>query len=254
LTREHASALSRRERIWPAVLASAVFHVAAFGWALNHRGTIDPGASQKPLVAKLVRLGEKKPDELLPRKEAEPLPPPPAASAAPVAPPAAAKPAPTAKQVPSKLVATAPKEKAPPDKAGPTQPGGDPLARVMSKLQKEKADEGPRWGDPKGEADGDAAEAGEGDRYLALATRALKANYRVPATIPPRERLHLRATVIILVEPNGVIREARVTRASGNDAFDASVERSARATRLPPPPAEFKDRYRRDGIEVEYTP
>jgi TonB family protein len=56
------------------------------------------------------------------------------------------------------------------------------------------------------------------------------------------------------VEPNGAIREARISRSSGNDAFDGSVVRSARATRLPPPPAEFKDRYRRDGIIVEYTP
>ena len=124
----------------------------------------------------------------------------------------------------------------------------------MSRLQRETAAEEPRWGDPGGDAEGDAAEAGEGDLYLARAQRALKANYTAPATIPEKERLHLRATVLILVEPDGTIRDVRLAKRSGNAAFDASVERSARATRLPSPPAQFKDRYRRDGILVEYTP
>ncbi|MGB8930620.1 MAG: energy transducer TonB, partial [Anaeromyxobacteraceae bacterium] len=159
----------------------------------------------------------------------------PAAKVAPILAPTKAKPAPPSPQVAGKA-------------------GGDPLARVMSRMERDKSAEAPRWGDPSGDPQGDASEASEGDRYLALAQRALKANYSAPATIPVKERLHLHATVLILVEPNGTIRDARIAKGSGNEVFDASVERSARATRLPPPPAQFKDRYRRDGILVEYTP
>jgi colicin import membrane protein len=242
------SALGRRDRIWPAVLASALVHVALAGVALSRRGPPELDAGQKPIIAKLVRLGEKRPEQLLPRKEATP-PPPAKAAPTPVATPAP----PTAKAVP---VAVATKAKPPPAArpASDGKAGGDPLARVMSRMEKEKAGEEPRWGDPRGDREGDASEASEGDRYLALAQRALRENYTAPATIPMKERLHLRAAVLILVEPNGAIREARISRSSGNDAFDGSVVRSARATRLPPPPAELKDRYRRDGIIVEYTP
>lgn len=246
-----ASALFRRDRIWPAVLASALVHLALAGWALSRRGAPEIDAGQKPIIAKLVRLGEKRPENLLPRKEAEP--PPPAAKAAPQVIAPSAPPAPSPKSV---ALAAASKAKPPPAASPPVtgKHGGDPLARVMSRLQQEKAGEEPRWGDPAGDRDGDASEAGEGDRYLALVQRALKENYVAPATIPMKERLHLRAAVVILVEPNGVIRDARISRSSGNDAFDASVLRSARASRLPPPPPEFKDRYRRNGITVEYTP
>jgi colicin import membrane protein/protein TonB len=123
----------------------------------------------------------------------------------------------------------------------------------MSKLQREKAEEEPRWGDPGGDAEGDSAEAGEGDRYLALAVRALQANYRVPATISDRDRLHLKATVILYIEPSGAIRDFRFERRSGNDAFDAALERAVRATRLPPPPGPMKDPYRRVGLGVNFN-
>lgn len=243
-----ASALGRRDRVWPAVAASALVHVVLAGWALTHRAGPGIDVGQKPIVAKLVRLGEKRPETLLPRKEAEPPPPAPApkSAAAPVLTPDARAAAPVLAATKAKPAAAAPKAEG--------KAGGDPLARVMSRMERDKSAEEPRWGDPTGDPEGDASEAGEGDRYLALAQRALKASYAAPATIPVKERLHLRATVLILVEPNGAIRDVRIAKRSGNDVFDASVERSARATRLPPPPAEFKDRYRRDGILVEYTP
>jgi len=241
------SALGRRDRLWPALLVSALVHVALAGWALTHRAGPELDAGQKPIVAKLVRLGEKRPEELLPRKEEAPPPPAPAPKSAP-----SPLPTPAAKPGPAVAVAAAKAKPAPPADAG--RPGGDPLARVMSRMQREKAAEAPRWGDPSGDREGDASEAGEGDRYLARAQRALKENYSAPATIPVKERLHLRAAVLILVEPNGVIRDARISRSSGNDAFDASVLKSARATRLPSPPAVLAERYRRDGILVEYTP
>jgi TonB family protein len=243
------TALGRRTRIWPAVLVSALVHAGLATWAVARRAGPEIDYAQKPIVAKLVRLGEKRPENLLPRKEAEP--PPPAAAPEPKSAPAPLA-APSAKAAPV-LAATKAKPSPPAPKAE-GKAGGDPLARVMSRMERDKSAEAPRWGDPGGDPEGDASEASEGDRYLALAQRALKANYTAPATLPMKERLHLRASVLILVESNGTIREARIAKPSGNDVFDASVERSARATRLPPPPAQLKDRYRRDGIIVEYTP
>jgi colicin import membrane protein/protein TonB len=247
VTALEASALARHDRLWPVVLASALVHVALGGWALMHRSGLEVDPGQKPIVAKLVRLGEKRPENLLPRKEEEAPPAAPTPKTAPVAP------APTAKAAPvldakakAKPAATTPPE-------GGGQPGGDPLARVMSKLQKEKAEEAPRWGDPSGDAEGDASEGSEGDRYLALVQRAIRSNFRLPATIPERERLHLRATVILLLEPTGAIRDFKIVRRSGNAEFDDAVERSARWGRLPPPPPSLAERYRRDGIQVEYT-
>jgi len=240
-----ASAFGRRDRVWPAVLASAVIHAGLFTWALMHRPGPELDVAQKPIVAKLVRLGEKKPENLLPRKEAEPPPPPPAAKAAP--------PAPDAKPVPKSVAVLAPpKSKAAAAASTDGKAGGDPLARVMSRMEKEKAAEAPRWGDPTGDKEGDASEAAEGDRYLALAVRALQANYRVPATTSDRERLHLKATVNLFIEPNGAVRDFKFEKRSGNDAFDSALERAIRATRLPLPPDAMKDTYRRVGLGVNF--
>lgn len=249
MTSHAASALGRRERIWPAVLASAAVHVALGAWALGHRGGPDLGASQKPIVAKLVRLGEKRPEALLPRKEAEPPPPAPAPKAPPVAAPAS----PAAKAAP--VIAAAKAKPAPPQPARPAQAGqagGDTLSRVLSRMEREKAAEGPRWGDPAGDPEGDAEEAGEGDRYLARVVRELQARYQVPATISEKERLHLGATVVLYIEGSGAIRDFKFEQRSGNAAFDAALERAIRATRLPPPPDSLRDAYRRVGLGVKF--
>lgn len=241
MTTQALSALGRPARIWPAVLVSALVHGGLAAWALVRRTGPELEYGQKPLVAKLVRLGEKKPESFLPRKEAEAPPPAPAPS-----PPAPAV-APS-----TKSALTAPKAKSAPAAPVNGAAGGDPLARVMSRLQRDKAAEAPRWGDPTGDPTGDASEAGEGDRYLALAVRALQENYRIPATISERDRLHLHATVVLFVEPNGTIRDFRFEKRSGNDSFDAALERAIRATRLPPPPTPMKDPYRRVGLGVNF--
>lgn len=239
-----ASALGRRDRLWPAVVASAAIHLTFGGWLLAHRGAPDLEPGQKPIVAKLVRLGEKRPESYLPRKEA--APPPAAPAPAPVA-----VPVPGAKAAPV-LPGAKPKEPPPPKPAAEGKARGESLASVLSRLEREKAAEEPRWGDPTGDAEGDSEEAGEGDRYLALVHRALQSNYRVPATISDRDRLHLAATVVLHIEPNGSIRDFKFERRSGNDAFDEALERAIRATRLPPPPPTMKDAYRRVGLGVNF--
>ncbi len=231
-----ATALGHADRIWPAVLVSLAVHAGLVVVAVVRRPpAID--LDQKPIVAKLVRLGEKRPEEWLPRKEAPPPP-------APEAPPA---PAPSPAVVTAKPAPTVTKQ-TPPPAVKPA--GGSPLASVMSKMQKEVARE--RWGDPNGDPAGDSSEGSEGDRYLALVHGALQSAYRLPSTISERERMFLKATVVLYVEPDGKVTNWRFESRSGNDAYDGALERAIRQVRLPPPPAELRERFRRGGVGVNF--
>ena len=234
-----ATALGRHDRIWPAVLLSATVHAALVGLAAARAGPV-VDLQQEPIVARLVRLGEARPPEWLPRKEAEPPPPAPAAPAAPTT--AAATPAPPA---PGGKASAA-------RGAGPsTAPGtGRSLSDVLSRVRREVDEE--KWGDPEGDPMGDATEGEAGDRYLALARQALHGNFNAPVTIPERERLYLKAVVVLYLEPDGRIARHRFERRSGNPAFDDAVERAIRQTRLPPPPPEDRERYRRDGLGANF--
>jgi len=219
--------LVHRERLWPVVLVSAAAHAALVAGAVLHRPPPLVDLSQKPIVAKLVRLGEKRPQNLLPRKE-EGAPPP---AAAPV--PIPAPPAPPAEPRPA---AAAPKPAPRPPAAAPSpQSGKDVLASVLSRVKRDKAMSDPARGDPSGHALGDASEAGAGDQYLALVERTLRDTYILPATISDVDRLHLRATVLLFIDGEGrVLRHVFESR-SGNAAFDAALERAIAAARLTPP-------------------
>jgi colicin import membrane protein/protein TonB len=238
-----ASALGQRERIWPAVLVSCAVHAVAIGWAVTQSGGPSIDLEQKPIKARLVRLGERKPEKLLPRKQ-EPPPPAPAPAPAPAIPAATA---------PVRAPAAAPTPRAarpPPPRPAPASPSsaGAGLASALSRMQREVERE--RWGDPEGDPLGDSEDAGEGDRYLALVIRALQGNYDVPNTISERERLHLKSTIVLFIEPDGRVARWRVERPSGNVAFDAALERTIRQTRLPPPPDDKRETYRSNGVEV----
>jgi colicin import membrane protein/protein TonB len=217
---------------------SAAAHALLVIWGLARAPAPAIDLQQKPIVAKLVRLGEKRPEQWLPRKEAEPpAPPAPAPAQAPAAPVAAPRSSPAA----------------PPAKPAPTpaaRPAGASLASIMSKVQRQADEE--RWGDPSGDAAG-GSDAAEGDQYLALVDRALRANYRAPVTIAERERLYLEADVILWIEPDGRISRWRLERPSGNATFDAAVERTLRVTpRVPPPPDHLRDSYRTTGIKLVF--
>jgi colicin import membrane protein/protein TonB len=225
-----ATAFGPRVRLWPAVLVSAAVHAALIALGARQAGpAID--LEQKPIVAKLVRLGEERPKEYLPRKEE----PPPQAAAAPDTVDIGG---PTAPATP------------PAAKRAPTPTAGRSLSDVLSRVQKQ-VDES-RYGDPQGDPAGDASDAEAGDRYLALAIRALQSNYRLPATISEQERLYLKATVVLYVEPDGRIDRFRFESRSGNSAYDDALERAIRQTRLPPPPPEVRESYRRIGLGVKF--
>ncbi|HYD52534.1 MAG TPA: hypothetical protein VEA99_07900, partial [Gemmatimonadaceae bacterium] len=84
-----ATELGRRDRLWPAVTASIAVHAVAIAFALQATNGPEIELEQAPIKAKLVRLGEKKPEMQLPRKDVAPPPPEPApaAPAPPEAPP-----------------------------------------------------------------------------------------------------------------------------------------------------------------------
>lgn len=242
-----ATALGQGDRIWPAVLVSCAVHAAAIGWAVVRSNGPPVDLEQKPIKARLVRLGERKPEKYLPRKE-EP-PPPPAPSSPPV-PVAAAPAAPSTPAVPSPHpAAPAPPRPAPARAAGARTTGsGSNVASALSRMQREVDRE--QWGDPEGDPLGDSEEGSEGDRYLALVQRALQANYHVPPTISDRERIYLKGTVVLFIEPDGRVRRWRLEHPSGNSAFDGALERAVRDTRLPPPPDGMQELYRSTGLQV----
>lgn len=236
------SALSRRERLWPAVSASVAAHVVLIAWAVAHRPPPPIDLEQKAIVAKLVRLGEKRPQQYLPRKDAAPAPAP--AAPAPVAIPAAtAPPRPTA---PAPHAKSAPV--AAPSPAPAARGSGTSLSSILSKVQRDVDER--QYGDPGGSSAGDSDTA-EGDQYLALVDRAIRANYKVPSTIPERERLYLEARIILWIEPDGRVSRWKTVRASGNTTFDAALERTLDATkRVPPPPVHVRDTYRTTGVPI----
>jgi colicin import membrane protein/protein TonB len=122
------------------------------------------------------------------------------------------------------------------------------VSSILSRVQKQVAEQ--RWGDPNGDPAGDSDEASEGDRYLALVIRSLQANYRVPATISDRDRLYLKGTVVLYIEPDGRITRWHLDKPSGNAAFDDALDRTVRQTRLPPPPDPLREAYRQTGLQV----
>ena len=244
-----ATALGRRDRLWPAVLLSVAAHAVLAVGALLRAPPPAMDLERKPIVAKLVRLGEKRPEEWLPRKEAAPPPPAPA-------PPSAAPPAPAPVAAAPKAPAPAPAAKAPPRPAAPPAPAAPAakpaatLASVLSKVQRDVEES--RWGAPDGDPLGDSDTGSEGDRYLALVVRELQSHYNLPKTIPDRELVQLAATVVLRLDPSGRVLSHSFERRSGNAAYDAALERAIASARLPPPPPELRERYRTTGLGFNF--
>jgi colicin import membrane protein/protein TonB len=232
--------MGRRDGLGSVILGSMIAHTLALGAAFYFQGRgpiLD--LNQKPITAKLVRLGEKRDPKLLPRMEPTPLPPP---APEPVPIPTAAPAAPVA---PPKSPTTAPK---PP-------PGAktDPLAAALRKIKKDQIfHPATTDGDPSGDPGGDSSDASEGDRYLALVRKALTEVYRVPSTISETDRMHLKAIVVLFIESDGRVAKFTFEKRSGNGAFDSALERAIRQARLPPPPAEHRGAYRRQGLGVHF--
>ncbi|HEX9398766.1 MAG TPA: energy transducer TonB [Anaeromyxobacter sp.] len=239
-----ASALSRRDRLWPALGASVAAHVVLILWGLTRQPPPPIDLEQKAIVAKLVRLGEKKPEQWLPRREEAAAPAPPAPVAVPV-PAAPVAPRPAAPRPGAKPAPTAP---APAPAGG--KAGGTSLASILSKVQRQQDER--RYGDPSGDPAGDSESGSEGDRYLGAVVQQLKRNYDVPKTIPSQDLLNLKATVILRIDAAGRIAGHEFERRSGNPSYDAALERAIARTQLPAPPPALRDHYGRLGLGVNF--
>lgn len=225
----------------PLALSAALHVVLLGGGILLYSMQPSEPSSTKPIVAKLVRLGKPRDPHLLPRKALPavapaaaapvPLPGAPVRPPAPGAGPAASKPAPQLSREARMLQA---------------------LARAQSGAKLEPAPAARPPEEAEGAADGDvrgdAANAEEGDRYLALVRRAVQDNYVLPSTIGDKERLYFKATVVVYVHPTGKILRYVIETSSGNDIFDRALERAIRKTVLPVPPPALAGAVREEGI------
>jgi hypothetical protein len=252
-----------RRRSWPGLATSVLAHVAMFGGALLYAHISPPRVkSERPIVAKLVRLGEERSDKLLPRLDAASSPPPPSAR-----PTTASKSvSPSAKAaVPLALPTTKPSAPQPPAPKADTRKeamaaldrqrqlmeaidnlGPPPVGPTGKKVE-------PRPGRRDGDARGTAETATEGDRYLGLLDRALHESYVLPTTISEKERRYLMCKVFVRIARDGRLVDSRIEEPSTNPSFDRAIEGGLKKLQLPPPPREFLAAYP-DGLEIVFRP
>jgi TonB family protein len=224
----------------PSVLVHAVLLGLVLGYgALTARPLLD--LNQKPIVAKLVRLGTPRDEKLLPRIEE--TPPPPKEQAPP--------PAPAPVAVPPPAPAPAP---APVKAAG--QKTGDERQKLLGAFdQMSKAKRPPELsGAADGDTSGDSSEA-EGERYYGQLSAQVKRFYDVSETIPDQERVRLVAQVALFIDPNGQLSRSRLARPSGNDLFDSAFLTAVkRAAPFAPPPVHLRNALQKYGIVLQFRP
>jgi len=233
--RQQYAYLKPQPFVWLAVLGSALIHLGLVGLLVvggilkEHR---QPD-KREAILTHLVRKGKKKDDKILPVKD-RPKPPPAPAPKAVVPRPDGAKTKPS------------PKHAAKPSKVDYKGAQADALASL-------KPTEYEQEGDPDGVEDGDALVKQKGDEYLTKVYKAVKKQYEVPELIPAKERMFLRADVILYIDRAGGIKELKLSKPSGNQLYDnAVVGAIRRAAPFPAPPAELAAVYSDDGIQIPF--
>ncbi len=190
-----------------------------------------------PIKASLVRLGKKRPDELLPRKEEAP-------------PPTREKPAEVAVQKPvADNAVKIPDKNAKPEKEQPRRSLSDVLASASRQARPEELE-----GEEDGDVNGDSARQ-EGERYFGLLTSVVRRNYDVSSTIDESERIRLKASVALRIGAGGELLNVELTRPSGNELFDSAVLGAVKkAAPFTAPPAHLREALKKDGVELVFKP
>jgi len=235
--RDQYAYLKPQPFVWLAVLGSALVHLGLVGLLVVGGILKDqrPPEKRQAILTKLVKKGVKKDDSILPVKD-QPRPPPPAPK------PAVVKPNPDA----PKTDRSKTKPAAKPSKEDYKGAQADAFASL-------KPTDYEQQGDPDGVDDGEALIKQKGDEYLTKVYKAVKKQYEVPELIPAKERMFLRADVILTIDAGGGIKELRLAKASGNELYDnAVVGAIRRAAPFPAPPAELADVYSGDGIQIPF--
>ncbi|GAC1596153.1 MAG: hypothetical protein NVS4B10_05000 [Myxococcales bacterium] len=250
------SALSATSRVGlsGALAAAALLHALVFGAALV-LPRLFPGQPilRKPIVAHMVALGKPRDQKLLPRKE-EP-PPAPAAAKVDTAP---APPQVIASAKAPSVPARAPPKPSAPAKRAPTRAElmARALAGVASDAQKarDRPPDPERAGAADGRPLGSAAAAEAGEKYYGEIYEIIHANYVVPSVVSERERLFLKASMVIWIGKDGRILRHRLEKPSGNRFFDAALESAVAQSKLPPPPPELARDLAGDGVVLNFNP
>ncbi|HEY3351675.1 MAG TPA: TonB family protein [Polyangia bacterium] len=234
--------LGQRRRLDPLLLVGVAISVLLHGGmaaAILFERTKEVKPVEVPrefVVAKMVKLGQKRPKNWLPSI-------PPRVTA----------------QAPKKRVGltenehAAPTKKKDEDKAltrveeGKAIRRANDLAKVFAEAQKEQDGEG----DPKGSPTGTATEATPGDEYATACAEAIQKVWTVPPDIllPDTTLARLSAHIRVIIDGTGKVYGATVKEPSKNRYFDASLQDALKQLkRLPAPPKSLVKDYPKVGI------
>jgi colicin import membrane protein len=205
---------------------------------------------RRPIIAHMVALGKPRDQKLLPRME-EPPPAPTAAQVHPAAPQVDASP--KAPSVPAPLSKPSTPAKRPPTRA---ELMARALAGVTSDARrtKDRAPDPERAGAADGSPIGSAAAAEIGEKYYGEIYEIIHANYVVPSVVSERERLFLKASMVIWIGRDGRILRHKLETPSGNRFFDDALETALAQSKLPPPPPELAYAVGSEGVVLNFNP
>jgi len=210
----------------------------------------------------LVKLGKERKKEWLPRKS-QPPPPKIKAKAPKKAAAVVSKPEPKKKQ-PSPAQPK-PKPQPEPKETPPTPDRKSQMSDALSKLQASQAtdlnqlitdkmkveeDEGSKNGSVLGtEVSGEMKAS-----YNSLLGAHIQNSFELPTVLTEQERMLLRAQVTIRIGSAGDLLFVKITKSSGNAAFDNSVVKAAKnSAPLPTPPLVLRSLYQ-NGVTLEFCP
>jgi outer membrane biosynthesis protein TonB len=196
-----------------------------------------PSLAQKPVSARLVRLGVKREKNLLPRKDVSAPPPP------------------TVVEIPgTKPMVVKPKELGGAPRSQAEKSRRRDLFRAFERTAIPSTEE--PSGDPEGDPEGDSDTAEEGERYFGLVLTKARRNFEVTKTISSRELVRLKATVVLYIGPTGeLLKDPEIQISSGNEQYDQDVLLSLKkAAPFGPPPAHLAQALRTVGVAIEARP
>jgi TonB family protein len=238
------SYLARRQGMDPLLILgiaiSVLLHGALGVWILVERTGGAPKAVEVPrefVVARMVRLGHKRPPGWLPK-----------------IPPRAQAPKKHVGLTTNENAAAAKKkddEKIPGAEEGKAMVRANSLAKVFAEAQQELDVEG----DPRGSPTGTATEATPGDEYATACAEEVRKYWTVPPDIqlPDSTLGRLTAEVRIVIDPSGKVYDATVKTQSRNRYFDASLKDAlGRLKKLPRPPKSLVRDYPKVGIVLVF--
>lgn len=198
--------------------------------------------------ARLVKLGKKRDEKLLPRLDKAPPPP---AVPKKAAPKDAPKPPEKAKATP-KLDAPRPKRASASDILNRFREDNDrpDLDSLIQKAVGAKSDEGHEEGNKLGSEITGRLKA----EYNDVLVEKIRSLYELPDTISDEERVRLEGFLYLRIGPEGQLADAKVDKTSGNAAFDgAMVAAAKKAAPFPPPPIPLRPFYG-SGVVFRFRP